>query len=105
MLNEDINNAGQHSEQESWHSGTVDNPTHAVRQPLPTLRLISLPNESMQLTVDELKHNAINCKSYNGKGERIRGGKEDPTQPGLRESFNDAKTYMYTKFQIYNTIT
>lgn len=71
MLNEDINNAGQHSEQESWHSaGTRDgNPTHAVRQPLPTLRLISLPNESMQLTVDELKHNAIYCKSYNGKGE------------------------------------
>lgn len=64
MLNEDINNAGHQAGRED----SLD--THAVRQRLPSLRLISLPNESMQLTVDELEHNAIYCKSCSGNGEQ-----------------------------------
>lgn len=70
MLNEDINNAGQQVQDrildsKSWTAlGIADNmQTHAVRQQLPCLRLISLPNESMQLTVDELKQNAIYCQN------------------------------------------
>lgn len=77
MLNEDINNAGQQvldrmlDRSAGQHSGRncgqyAD--ACSASAELPCLRLISLPNESMQLTVDELKQNAIYCQSYSGKG-------------------------------------